>query len=490
MYRSPGAKALRRSATAEHVLAGKPTLLIGRTLANYRIWDVMRALDYLESRPDVNGERMGMLGHSGGGMITLLTAPLEPRLRAVMSCCAVTSFYHKTKAMLNPDPEQVVPGIYAHGVDHPELLAAVAPRAFLIGAVLRDFVPLEGTQRTYDEARPLFAIAGAEDHLGKIESDDVHSLDRTLREGCYAWMSKYLADESKHEPEPEIEIEMEADLRCTPTGFVMDLDDARSVFDLNRECAHHLRIERANQRGAHLKDVETLLAIKQVSARRQGRFLITEPGIELPFTLSPGKTRRGELIILVAEQGRQSLFAQEMAESLSHAGPATLAVDLRGWGELEPTTPGKKVNFVWEDFFAFRSFEMGRPLLGMRVNDLLSIVQLMAMDYHRVFMVGLEGGGLITIHAAALEPTIAGAATCRTLVSYEDVMERQRYTETVGGFVPAALPHYDLPELLQSIAPRPHLLLDPYNRSRKPVTGEPLEAADASAAILRAFGLS
>jgi hypothetical protein len=90
--------------TAEHAVAGKACLLVGRTLAHFRIWDAMRALDYLESRPDVDKTRLGMLGHSGGGMMTLLTAPLDLRIRAAMSCCAVTSFYHKTKALLGGDP--------------------------------------------------------------------------------------------------------------------------------------------------------------------------------------------------------------------------------------------------------------------------------------------------------------------------------------------------------------------------------------------------
>ena len=167
---------------------------MGRTLSQFRIWDAMRALDYLETRPEVDKTRLGMLGHSGGGMITLLTAPLDLRVRAAMSCCAVTSFYHKTKALLIADPEQIVPGIYPAGIDHPELIAAVAPRAFLIGAALKDFVPLEGTRRTYEEAKRLFDLGGG--RLGKVETDDEHKLNRELREACYGWMLEHLAGQA------------------------------------------------------------------------------------------------------------------------------------------------------------------------------------------------------------------------------------------------------------------------------------------------------
>src|SRR5260370_4234691 len=171
MYRdAPGKRS--PGGTSEHGIAGKACLLVGRTLSQFRIWDAMRALDYLETRPEVDKTRLGMLGHSGGGMMTLLTAPLDTRIRAAMSCCAVTSFYHKTRALLNADPEQIVPGVYGAGIDHPELIAAVAPRAFLIVAALKDFVPLEGTRRTYAETKRLFDLAGRGAPPGKIQTND------------------------------------------------------------------------------------------------------------------------------------------------------------------------------------------------------------------------------------------------------------------------------------------------------------------------------
>src|SRR5262249_11858682 len=150
---------------------------------------------------------------------------------AAMSCCAVTSFYHKTKALLMADPEQIVPGIYPSGVDHPELIAAVAPRAFLIGAVLRDYVPLDGTRRTYGGAKRVYEMLGQPERFGIAESDNEHKLDQNLREACYAWMMKHLTGEKGNAREPAMQVTSEETLRCTKTGCVMDLQGARSVFD-------------------------------------------------------------------------------------------------------------------------------------------------------------------------------------------------------------------------------------------------------------------
>jgi hypothetical protein len=98
-----------------------------------------------------------------------------------MSCCAVTGFYHKTKALRIADPEQIVPGIYPAGIDHPEFDRRRGPRAFLIGTALKDFVPL------------VFEVAGGTGRLGKVKTDDVHKLNRGLREACYGWMLQHLA---------------------------------------------------------------------------------------------------------------------------------------------------------------------------------------------------------------------------------------------------------------------------------------------------------
>jgi len=453
MYRDAAGRPPPGGATAEHVIAGKPSLLVGRPLAHYRIWDAMRALDYLETRPEVDSTRLGMFGHSGGGMMTLLTAALDRRLRAVMSCCAVTSFYHKTKALLIADPEQIIPGIYAAGIDHPELIAAVAPRAFLIGAVLEDFVPLEGTRRTYQEAGPLFNLAGIPDRFAKVETPGEHILNKQLREACYGWMQKHLLGETGDTREPDLPAESTEALRCTATGNVMDLPGARGVFELNRELARELVSRRTG--------TPALDRILHLPARP-----VREHGIDLPSEVSGG----GSTLILVVSSRHEPALAAALARS----GEYVMQLDLRGWGSTTPNMPEKKANFSWDDFFAFRAIELGRPLLGMRVTDLLAVVE----DRHRerrVYVIGVAEGGVVALHAAAISSKIAGVAASGSISSWQEIMETPFSKEPVSSLVPAALAHYDLPQLAASIHPRPCLI------SQKPL---------APGRILDAFGLA
>ena len=467
MFRERGAK--RPGATSEHSLAGGPAILLGRTLANYRMWDVMRALDYLETRPDVDKTRMGMLGHSGGGMMTILTAPLEPRIRAAMSCCAVTSFYHKTKALLIADPEQIVPAIYANGVDHPEMIATVAPRAFLIGAVLRDFVPLDGTRRTYDETKHIYEMLGKPENFAKVESDNTHKLDQNLREGCYGWMLKHLTGETGDPREPEMEVETEENLWCTKAGSILDLKNSRTVFDLGRSYSHELAARRASGGGPSRARVKILLGVRSTS--------VPEPGIKVPVTLMEGKNR-DTLLVVISAQGRNSAAAQELSQSCVDAGYSVLGVDLRGWGETTCTRP-KKEKFTWDEFFAWRAMEMGHPLLGMRVQDLLTAARQNAGGRKKIYAVGLEAGGLVALHAAAVDDSIAGVATYRTLGSYQDVMENLHYGAPASSLVWGALTAYDLPELAKAIQPRPYVAVGKSN----------LPAAQAAQEILKGLRL-
>jgi len=133
-----------------------------------------------------------------------------------------------------------------------------------------------------------------------------------------------------------------------------------------------------------------------------------------------------------------------------------VGVDLRGWGETTPDTP-KKEKFSWEEFFAWRAIEFGRPLLGMRVGDFFAVVRKTAGEYKKVYAVGLGTAGLVALHAAALDSGLAGVATVGAPPSYQDVMEHLHSTVPVSSLVWGALTRYDLPGLAAAIHPRPYI---------------------------------
>jgi len=303
----------------------------------------------------------------------------------------------------------------------------------LIGTALKDFVPLDGARRTYEETKRVFELAGGTGRLGKVETDDEHKLNRELREACYGWMLQHLAGEEGDPSEPAMEVEIAETLRCTPTGCVMDIPGARSVFDINRDYS----VELAQRRRGKTAHVGKILNVSSHRAQ--------ESGIELPSKLSGS----GETLLMLVAPRRDPALAQQ----LTRAGFAVRELDLRGWGETTPDMPGRNAGFHWEDFFAWRAVELGRPLLAMRVTDLLTAVE-SQRGYKRIFVIGLDAGGVVALHAAALSDSITGGAAIHSTMSYHYVMQYPVSKEPVSSFVPGALMHYDLSDLAERIRPR------------------------------------
>ncbi|MFW5985790.1 MAG: alpha/beta hydrolase family protein, partial [Halanaerobiales bacterium] len=72
--------------------AAMTALLLGRTMIGERVWDVMRAIDVLESFPEIDNTKIGLMGNSGGGTIAYYASCLEPRINAVMPSCAICRY--------------------------------------------------------------------------------------------------------------------------------------------------------------------------------------------------------------------------------------------------------------------------------------------------------------------------------------------------------------------------------------------------------------
>jgi hypothetical protein len=100
----------------EHIQLGPQSMLIGESVARYFIWDAKRALDYLASWPEVDAERLGAVGCSGGGAPTTFIGALDPRLKVVAPSCFINS-YHMLFPGPDPDSEMSPPNLLSSGLD-------------------------------------------------------------------------------------------------------------------------------------------------------------------------------------------------------------------------------------------------------------------------------------------------------------------------------------------------------------------------------------
>ena len=149
--------------TGEHDQAGRPMLLFGSQFSQYRVWDGIRALDYLLSRPEVDPERIGCTGQSGGGTMTMYLAALEPRIKVAVESDGNSEnvagpSYDAPGAV--DDAEQNMVGSLPEGIDRGDLLLAFAPKPLLILYSRSDagltYSPayVKGTRRSTKRFRP------------------------------------------------------------------------------------------------------------------------------------------------------------------------------------------------------------------------------------------------------------------------------------------------------------------------------------------------
>lgn len=142
--------------------------LLGYYPLTLNIWDIQRCIDYLETRPEVDGGRIGMMGISGGGTMTTFCAALDPRIRAADIIGYVNPFEEFAIRRANFCGMQVVPDLY-HYFDTDEIAGLIAPRPLLMEMGIYDECFYIHDQLTgYRGVRDIYAAAGCE-HL--LETD-------------------------------------------------------------------------------------------------------------------------------------------------------------------------------------------------------------------------------------------------------------------------------------------------------------------------------
>ena len=223
----------------EHAVMGNLAYLAGTNLARWEIWDGIRAVDYLLTRPEVDGERISITGTSGGGTQTALIAALDPRIKIAVPSCYITALpmrmANRIFADPDSDPEQDLFGMISSGVDHPGLLLLMFPRPVMVAAAVLDFFPIEGTRKTYRELQKLYTRFGHGDRIALVEGYHSHQYSPENQEAALDFLDHFNRMPVRSSLPPVKELGDES-LRCTRTGQVLlDYRDARSLVELIRE---------------------------------------------------------------------------------------------------------------------------------------------------------------------------------------------------------------------------------------------------------------
>lgn len=191
------------------------------------VWDVMRLVDYLQSRPDIDPQRIGLMGISKGGIETWLTAAADPRIAVAIPCISLQSFQWglehegwktrvgtvrkgfdaaaKAAEVESPDAafaqmfyDRLIPGIHDR-FDGPAMLPLIAPRPLLAISGEKDPInPLPGVRLCEQAAKAAYEKAGASDRFKLIvEPNAGHTVTAESNTAAVEWFTKWLIDMGK-----------------------------------------------------------------------------------------------------------------------------------------------------------------------------------------------------------------------------------------------------------------------------------------------------
>jgi len=447
-------------ATDQHFQAGAQSILAGENFARYRIWDAKRALDYLLSRPEVDGDKIGCTGCSGGGTLTTYISALDPRIKVAAPACYINS-WRQLFAGPTGDSEQSFPFFLSSGLDVADYIELFAPKPWLINSTVGDFFPIEGARHAYQEALDWYRIYAAEDHIRWAVGPGPHGTPLEIREAIYQWMIRWLKDGRGDFREEPVEMAPDFDLLATPSGQV----EGRQMYQVIQQSFRE-RMKQGNS--------EQLLAeIRKWSEDRAGQpppvhVLRDDPGEafrtqELALEVEPGLEISGTLYAPLASGRKPAVLLVDldaaMAERLATRGLVVLNLYPRG---LPLPSSGEDQAAAKQNI---RAWVIGKDMAGMRAFDIQRAVDLLVarpdVDAGSVRALARDVSGVWLLMAAAVDARIGkiwlDGAPHSLRAALDVPITRDLHDAVIPGF---AL-HWDLDDLVKTMAPRTVLWSDP-----------------------------
>lgn len=165
----------------------------GYTPAGLEAWAGIRALDYLETRPEVDKTRFGVTGRSGGGAYSWWVAALDERIKAAAPTAGVTTLRNHVVDGCVEGHCDCMFYVNTHRWDYDRMVALVAPRALLVCNTDKDDIfPIDGVFNIYQNARRIYSLLGQEKNIGLQVAEGPHKDMQPLNNGAFHWFERHL----------------------------------------------------------------------------------------------------------------------------------------------------------------------------------------------------------------------------------------------------------------------------------------------------------
>ena len=487
----------------EHSYAGAQCLISGYSTARYFIWDAMRGIDYMLTRKEIDPDRIGMTGRSGGGNITAYLGALDERIHAAAPECYITSYEYIYKSIGPQCAEQNLYKMIQEGLDHADFIEARAPKLTLIIGTTRDFFSIQGTLDSYNEARKMYRILDFEENISIALDDTVHKSSKKNREAMYAFFQKYLYNPGNSQ-DMNVEVPDPSELKVTETGQIATALSGETIFTMNKTIVlsqvANLDTKRenpseylANIPGFITEDAGFNYPDNFGHTVFSGRFVKSNYTLEkylipgsgeyvLPVVLfKPKKDMNGDLVLIVHSEGMKTAFENDsLVYNLIKAGFSVLLCDLPGIGSMGPGYL-KGDSYIQGVSFNqwFSAILTGRSHVGLWAEDLIRIVNFTKgnlKDFSILSAMTIGPVGTALLHAAIFEPAIKQIGLISPMISYAELaMTRLYKPEYIPYSVAGAIREYDLADLIAGLHERKIIIVNPLSGDGTKLESEKLD---------------
>jgi cephalosporin-C deacetylase-like acetyl esterase len=471
-------------AAVDHITPGAQALIAGEGIARYFIWDAKRALDYLESRPDVDAARMGVTGCSGGGALTTFIGALDPRVKAIAPGCFLSGYRILFTGDV-PHAEMHLPEMLSRGIDIADFVELSAPTPWLLMATEGDFFTPAGVKIVYDEAKTWFRIYQAEDKVQYFVGSGPHGIPHESREAIYQWMTRWLKNGQGDVHDQPAKLYSNYELWATKTGQVLDEPGSRKVSELLLEDLHRKQRPRTTAelveqlRELQIPTDRSAPKMKVVDQRESPKWKVqnvqfeSERGIMLTGTLYlPISTGRKRAVVLVKDDfnAKRILTSDSLAQRLASHGRVVLELEPRDSPSPVPPSEPEAMFREYESWVGnwlpnSRADLIGRNLPAMRAHDILRGVDLLAanseVDPSSISATARGVRGIWLLMAAAADPRIQRVWLDRTPYSLRAALNKPVAMDLLDAVVPGFALHWDVDDLIKAIGNRTVLQTDP-----------------------------
>ena len=434
---------MRESPCYEHEWVGRQCILNGTSVLKYFISDAMRAIDYIESRPELDSERIGATGNSGGGTMTSVISIMDDRIKATAPGTFITTRRDYFPAGSTQDAEQVWEGITKNNFDHFELISAFCPKPYLILGVKSDFFCPEGTERVFEKGREFYRLFGCEDNLRIAWDDSKHAYTKVLACRAAEFFAEVL-DGRKACVKPDVKIfDDPSPLYTSPDGSVYSAyPEYTTVYEENLA---EYKSRRPLKNSAELLRKKIYFEREEVEPHVRYLFKDTLEGAEIQRIMwfgqrelasygvlfSPENTNSLPVTVCLWSGGTDNLVGhRSVIWDILKKGRRALVVDLSTMGKCLPSEKlnnagrfnapvrlSKELLFLGDSLPALMSFELIKAL-EMAKNELDSNDVLLYTE------------GVYGVFADILEKTgINVKAYCHNKITAEDIITDRLYSD-------------------------------------------------------------